>query len=63
MTLFNTPILFYVTLFVFYVFYLFILNVFVLFNYFMLKLQKDIIIDFVDSAVSKLTVAVGSVFE
>ena len=29
----------------------------------MLKLQKDIIIDFVDSAVSKLTVAVGSVFE
>ena len=63
MTLFNTPILFYVRLFVFYVFYLFILNVFVLLNYFMLKLQKDIIIDFVDSAVSKLTVAVGSVFE
>ena len=29
----------------------------------MLKLQKDIILDFVDSAVSKLTVAVGSVFE
>ena len=29
----------------------------------MLKLQKDIIINFVDSAVSKLTVAVGSVFE
>ena len=63
MMLFITPILFYVRLFVSYDFCLVILNILSLFNDFRLKLQKDIIIDFVDSAMGNLSVGGGSVFE
>ena len=63
MTLFITPILFYVRLFVSYDFCLVILNILSLFNNFRLKLQNDIIIDFVDSAMGNLSVGGESVFE
>ena len=60
--LFITPILFYVRLFVSYVFCLVILNIPSLFNNFRLKLQNDIIIYFVYSAMGNLSVG-ESVFE